>query len=482
MKGIRFGAIEDEISDEQASASGISLESLEAEHQPNQPHYRITPEQQSLLSQLESKKQARVAIVPTADMEVRKCLIEVGEPMTLFGEGPYERRERLKSLVANPSKPYRRILEEFLAEKKKIGKPEAAVGAEDNEEFFVPGSEELVEARKWTSQYSLKRSAQRLQKEREFRQMPIAEVKERRLDDYALLGQYKDVASQVGCDRPLSYGSFSPDGQYFATGGFDGSCRVWAVADVQLAIQLAGHGSRTNCVKFHPSSGHLVSSCEDGSIAFWSMTEEQPSFKLLGHTARVPRIAFHPSGRYLGSTSFDYSWRLWDIERQSELQLQEGHSRPVYCIDMHTDGALVVTGGLDSIARLWDIRLGKSIWTLQGKHVKSILAAKFAPSGYEIATSSEDCTVRMWDLRSLRCSYDLPAHNSTVSDLCFTPDGTGLVTVAYDGMAKIWGRYGWKCLSTLQGHDSKIMSVDISSSGTIATTSYDHTFKLWQCN
>jgi WD40 repeat protein len=47
---------------------------------------------------------------------------------------------------------------------------------------------------------------------------------------------------------------------------------------------------------------------------------------------------------------------------------------------------------------------------------------------YQIATGSDDHTVRIWDLRKKNCAYTIPAHPSLVSNvrwqvlsLCITP-------------------------------------------------------------
>ena len=49
-----------------------------------------------LLSQFDRKRRAAQLIVPTADRDVRARLRTFGEPITLFGEGPPERRDRLR--------------------------------------------------------------------------------------------------------------------------------------------------------------------------------------------------------------------------------------------------------------------------------------------------------------------------------------------------------------------------------------------------
>lgn len=39
--------------------------------------------------------------MPTADADIKAKLRELGEPICLFGEGPADRRERLRLLIAD---------------------------------------------------------------------------------------------------------------------------------------------------------------------------------------------------------------------------------------------------------------------------------------------------------------------------------------------------------------------------------------------
>ncbi len=72
------------------------------------------------------------------------------------------------------------------------------------------------------------------------------------------------------------------------------------------------------------------------------------------------------------------------------------------------------TPDLPSAGRIWDLRIGRSILVLEG-HVKGILAVDFSPNGYQLASGSEDHSVRIWDLRTKRSLYTIPAHQSLVS-------------------------------------------------------------------
>lgn len=61
---------------------------------------RMSREKQLLLEELERKKRARKLNVPTDDGQVKNILREIGHPICLFGEGPADRRERLRNILA----------------------------------------------------------------------------------------------------------------------------------------------------------------------------------------------------------------------------------------------------------------------------------------------------------------------------------------------------------------------------------------------
>ncbi len=54
----------------------------------------------ALLEEFERRRKARQINVSTDDVEVKKDLRRLNEPICLFGEGPAERRRRLKELLS----------------------------------------------------------------------------------------------------------------------------------------------------------------------------------------------------------------------------------------------------------------------------------------------------------------------------------------------------------------------------------------------
>eukprot|EP00054_Salpingoeca_dolichothecata_P004205 m.29833 g.29833 ORF g.29833 m.29833 type:complete len:523 (+) comp14416_c0_seq1:3-1571(+) len=440
---------------------------------------------ESLLAEFERRKQARNIAVPTDDNLVKARLRDLEEPITLFGEDAADRRDRLKDLLSRLGDDERAKL----ASSTITSLPQKQ--EETKELWYHEGPDELKLARLFLAQYSIPRAKARLAQARQKRaEEDESQAGIRTQQLHATLKNFQNTCSQVGDARPASFCRLSPDASMLATGSWRGACKVWSIPNCELKLNLRGHTDRIGNVVWHPeatktahpSSTNLASCSSDGLVHLWSLEKDTPLHTLRPQGGRIPRVAFHPSGRFLANTCYDKSWRLWDLDTCKELLHQEGHSRPVYSCSFHPDGSLIGTASLDALPRLWDLRSGRCVLILQG-HVKQVLAIDFSPNGHLLATGSEDHSLRLWDIRRMdkACIYTLPAHTNLVTDVRFQQSaGEYLVSSSFDRTAKVWAVPTMTPLKTLQGHEDKVMSVDISADeGTIATASYDRTFKLW---
>lgn len=465
-----------------------------------------------LLRRIEAEKRARTITVPTSADDVVRQLRQLQQPATLFGEGPADRRERLRELLARieleaeEGGVVSQLLSQLQQQQQQHGQQQPSAGATTTDKdqkiedqlFYIPvKSSELKQARAAIFTYASERTQKRLKMERQEKTHGPSEVM---ANDrvaaalYATAQKMVNVASQNGDVRPLAAARYSRDAKHVATGSWSGLVKVWDASSAAEVKVFRGHEDRITGLAWHPSVANgtfsdmsdasdtvcLCSGSADKTAKLWSAASAEPKAVLKGHRARLGKVAFHPSGQYVGTTSFDHSWRLWDVSTAQELLLQEGHYKEVYAIAFQRDGALAATGDLNGVGRVWDLRSGKSIMPLQG-HSKQILSMDFSPNGYEVATGSDDRTVRIWDLRHRKCEYTIPAHSNLVSDVQFSPkSGELLLTASYDATIKVWRTRDWKLLSTLKGHDGKVMGADFAPDEKhIVSCGFDRTFKLW---
>lgn len=327
----------------------------------------IAPERASaILSQFQRKRRAAAIAVPTDDGRVRGRLREMGEPVTLFGEGPGDRRDRLRELLSIQAEIDEAEDEEGDSRMQDAGEEE---DQEQEEEFYTKGIPELVEARRAIAKYSLPRAKRRVASQKIEATIPLrTHVKFRkgikdRLQGIELQG------SQMAGERPVSVTRFSPNGEIIAAGNWGGGINLLDVPNLEKKTTLRGHTDRVGGISWFPEATlpgsnvspdavNLASGGAEGNVHLWSLNQDTPLATLAGHNQRVCRVEFHPSGDYVASASEDTTWRLWDVNTTTELLLQEGHSRGVFSLSFNTDGSLLASAGMDSIGRIWDLRTG----------------------------------------------------------------------------------------------------------------------------
>lgn len=408
----------------------------------------IAPEKASaILSQFDRKKRAAAIAVPTDDGRVRARLRELGEPITLFGEGPGDRRDRLRYLLYE--------IEE--AKEGRTGEGRSVSGTpgpedvdmadgegdkdDDDEEFYTPGIPELLEARREIANYSLPRAKTRIAYQKVETTIPLQRHIKHRRAVKEKLGGFGLFGTQIAGDRPVSITRISPNSEIIAAGNLGGGIKLLTIPNMDEKTLLRGHTDRVGGLSWHPEatltldagSANLASGAGDGTIHLWSVDgRDTPLASLTGHSARVCRIDHHPSGRYLASASFDTTWRLWDIPTQTELLLQEGHSREVYTVAFQNDGALIASGGLDSIGRIWDLRTGRTIMVLDG-HIREITGLAWFNDGYRLVSASGDASCKVWDVRMVRCAATVPGHRGLVSDVRVFTGGGGVPDMMMNG-------------------------------------------------
>ncbi|KAJ6086885.1 hypothetical protein N7467_005799 [Penicillium canescens] len=470
----------------------------------------------AILSQFERKRRAAAMVVPTDDTRVRARLREFGEPITLFGEGPSDRRDRLRELLTDMADKQGEDIEMEEAQ------PEDEV--EQQEEFYTEGTDALLEARKDIARYSLPRAKSRVARLKDESTIPLrTHVKHRKAVKEKLQG-FELYGSQIAGDRPVSICRFSPDGQTIATGNWSGGIKLLTVPNLEEKANFKGHTDRVGGLAWFPgatlpssnvspSTVNLISGGGEGDINLWALDQDKPLATLSGHSGRVCRTEFHPSGRYAASASFDTTWRLWDLETTQELLLQEGHSREVYAVSFNNDGSLLASGGYDSNGRIWDLRTGRTVMILEG-HIREIYGLDWGVDGYRVLSGSGDGWVKCWDLRQVRSTGGIGAHKSVVSDLRWykgaesasflpsadgnmdvdgaasvnTPDapvqpkksGTFFVSSGFDKNVNVFSADDWSLVKSLSGHSGNVLSTDISDDTKwIASCGHDRTVKLW---
>ena len=279
--------------------------------------------------------------------------------------------------------------------------------------------------------------------------------------------------------------TFSPDGQFIASGSKDNTIKLWSKDGKLIENEnLRGHTAGVYCIRFSPDGQILASASEDGTIKIWDKNgkdwskNSELSKTLTGHRDRVHSVSFSPDGKTIASGSEDKTVRLWSKDGKL-IKTLSGHQNWVLGVSFSRDGELIASGSGDKTIKIWR-KDGTLIKTIDA-HTEAVLDVSFSPTDNILASASADNTIKLWRTDGTLIKT-LKGHTDAVISVIFSPDGQTIASGSADNTIKLWTIDG-KLVETLQGHGKMVEGVSFSPDGKIlASASADNTIKLWQAN
>ncbi|KAK7344382.1 hypothetical protein VNO77_13909 [Canavalia gladiata] len=186
--------------------------------------------------------------------------------------------------------------------------------------------------------------------------------------------------------------------------------------------------------------------------------------KLRGHRVAVYCAIFDGSGRYVISGSDDRLVKIWSMETAFCLASCRGHEGDITDLAVSSNNALVASASNDFVIRVWRLPDGMPISVLRG-HTGAVNTIAFSPrptAVYQLLSSSDDGTCRIWDARNSHNARiyvprpsdatsgrsnappaNLPSSSNgqqSYQVLCcaYNANGTVFVTGSSDTFARVW--------------------------------------------
>ncbi|XP_073952407.1 autophagy-related 16 isoform X2 [Choristoneura fumiferana] len=191
------------------------------------------------------------------------------------------------------------------------------------------------------------------------------------------------------------------------------------------------------------SIGSAGSSADDKlmeSMPFYATTlPSKVALRFDAHEGDVNAVKWSPTERIVATGGADRKVKLWDVSKMGTVECRGtlvGSNAAVMSVDFDSTGAYIVGASNDFASRVWTVADERLRHTLTG-HSGKVMAAKFLGEP-TVITGSHDRTLKIWDLRSKKCTETKFA-GSSCNDLV-TSDGAGSTIISghYDKRIRFW--------------------------------------------
>ncbi|KFO77110.1 Transducin beta-like 3, partial [Cuculus canorus] len=266
---------------------------------------------------------------------------------------------------------------------------------------------------------------------------------------------------------------------------------------LQLRKQLAGYNDEVLDVKFlGPDDSHIIVATNSPQLKVFELATSHCQI-LYGHTETILALDVFRKGLMFVSCAKDKTLRVWRMHKDGKVTCVAqglGHAHGVGAVSCsRLKESFIVTSSQDCTIKIWNIPesltskakaalisspeiLHASV-TERG-HDKDINSVTVSPNDKLIATGSQDRLAKLWSGCSLLGVFT--GHKRGIWCVQFSPVDQVLATSSADGTLKLWGLRDFSCLKTFEGHDASVLKIIFVSRGAqLLSSGSDGLLKLW---
>jgi U3 small nucleolar RNA-associated protein 13 len=336
---------------------------------------------------------------------------------------------------------------------------------------------------------------------------------------------------------PVVTTTIDQTGTLLATGGADGSIKVWDIRGGFVTHTFHDRGVISALCFFEVSSSadetksskkkskrkdededmddatdstagfRLACGSDEGKVKVFDLHKRKAIASLDSHVSLVRSLSFSPSENALLSASRDKTVIIWDARTWKTRRIIPV-LESVEAASFIAESGLCVIGGENGKLRVWDCNRGSEITEEQeaGEEYESIVSIQYLPGLPFVMTVHADQTIRLHSIEPLsdyKPGLDLPAltiirrisgNDDEIIDLAFVgPDRSMLALATNTESIRVVSvspsedrpsegeQFFGADIAHLEGHEDIIIAIDVDWSGHwLATAAKDNTARLWR--
>ena len=240
--------------------------------------------------------------------------------------------------------------------------------------------------------------------------------------------------------------AISPDNTKLVSGSHDTTVRLWNLATGECLKVMTGHNYWVSHVMF--LDDHQTISCgEDGKICHWNFVTNKVNILPTNSQYWLMGVGASVDGQIAIAGYNNNMMDLWNFATKTMQTLTTQGNR-IRFISFSQNLRHLVTLSDDGLLSLCDYQQLTRIktWLVGGR---DWIALRFLPQDQCKVAIAGRAGIEIWDLTIGECTCKLMEHTAPVCSIDFTPDGQYLLSSSEDGTVKLWDIAQRKVIQTI---------------------------------
>lgn len=166
------------------------------------------------------------------------------------------------------------------------------------------------------------------------------------------------------------------------------------------------------------------------------------------------------------------------LSKITQVDVLEGHEGFLVFLSFNPQGTELASSSEDGTVRLWNVSSGMEIATFP--HGRESMGVSFNPDGTLLASGGTDNIVRLWDVASGAMLQAFEGHAWGIRDVVFGPDGQYIASASVDHTVRVWEPGKDTEVAVFYGHNSDVLALAFHPGGRLlASGSPDKSVRVW---
>jgi len=192
----------------------------------------------------------------------------------------------------------------------------------------------------------------------------------------------------------------------------------------------------------------------------------------------MPSAVWNPQGT--GSSNAAGRIAVAPAITSSPVRTLKCHPGAFHSVVFHPTDSTLVYIGPDAAIHIWNPVSGQLLHTLSTPPDRAASSLTFSCDGLQLASGSQDGTIRVWNALDWNCIVEFKAHPGCVDCVSFLARGRWLASNGPDDMIKVWDSVRGQLVSRLNKHHGKICGISGSwEDQYLVSGGDDQTVRVW---